>query len=92
MRLRDDAWRSNRTPLVLTQVDPRNKPRMDLFSRFGFVDEGPDPNDPEYHLLPLEFTGTNYVIGDQQGFPAAFHRNIPIAFVRDLSAWLSILD
>lgn len=84
MRLRDDAWRSNRTPLVLTQVDPRNKPSMDLFSRFGFVDEGPDPNDPEYHLLSLEFTGTNYVIGDQQGFPAAFHRNIPIAFVRDL--------
>ncbi len=32
MRLRDDAWRSNRTPLVLTQVDPRNKPSMDLFS------------------------------------------------------------
>ena len=56
MRLRDDAWRSNRTPLVLTQVDPRNKPSMDLFSRFGFVDEGPDPNDPEYHLLSLEFT------------------------------------
>ena len=84
MRLRDDAWRSNRTPLVLTQVDPRNKPSMDLFSRFGFVDEGPDPNDLEYHLLSLEFTGTNYVIGDQQGFPAAFHRNIPIAFVRDL--------
>lgn len=55
MRLRDDAWRSNRTPLVLTQVDPRNKPSMDLFSRFGFVDEGPDPNDPEYHLLSLEF-------------------------------------
>lgn len=45
---------------------------MDLFSRFGFMDEGPDPDDPEYHLLPLEFTGTNYVIGDQQGFPAAF--------------------
>lgn len=84
MRLRDDAWRSNRTPLVLTQVDPRNKPSMDLFSRFGFVDEGPDPNDLEYHLLSLEFTGTNYVIGDQQGFPAAFHHNIPIAFVRDL--------
>ena len=84
MRLRDDAWRSNRTPLVLTQVDPRNKPSMDLFSRFGFVDEGPDPDDPEYHLLSLEFTGTNYVIGDQQGFPAAFHHNIPIAFVRDL--------
>lgn len=84
MRLRDDAWRSNRTPLVLTQVDPRNKPSMDLFSRFGFMDEGPDPDDPEYHLLPLEFTGTNYVIGDQQDFPAAFHRNIPIAFVRDL--------
>lgn len=55
MRLRDDAWRSNRTPLVLTQVDPRNKPSMDLFSRFGFVDEGPDPDDPEYHLLSLEF-------------------------------------
>lgn len=84
MRLRDDAWRSNRTPLVLTQVDPRNKPSMDLFSRFGFVDEGPDPNDLEYHLLSLKFTGTNYVIGDQQDFPAAFHRNIPIAFVRDL--------
>lgn len=48
------------------------------------MDEGPDPDDPEYHLLPLEFTGTNYVIGDQQDFPAAFHRNIPIAFVRDL--------
>lgn len=72
MRFRDDAWRSNRTPLVLTQVDPRNKPSMDLFSRFGFVDEGPDPDDPEYHLPPLEFTGTNYVIGDQQDFPAAF--------------------
>lgn len=43
MRLRDDAWRSNRTPLVLTQVDPRNKPSMDLFSRFGFVDEGQTP-------------------------------------------------
>lgn len=41
---------------MLTQVDPRNKPSMDLFSRFGFVDEGPDPNDPEYHLLSLEFT------------------------------------
>lgn len=72
MRLRDDAGRSNRTPLVLTQVDPRNKPSMDLFSRFEFVDEGPDPDDPEYHLLSLEFTGTNYVIGDQQDFPAAF--------------------
>ena len=76
MRLRDDAWRSNRTPLVLTQVDPRNRPSMDLFSRFGFMDEGPDPDDPEYHLLPLEFTGTNYVIGDQQGFPAAFPQYI----------------
>lgn len=43
MRLRDDAWRSNRTPLVLTQVDPRNKPSMDLFSRLGFVDEGQTP-------------------------------------------------
>ena len=29
---------------------------MDLFSRFGFMDEGPDPDDPEYHLLSLEFT------------------------------------
>lgn len=76
MRLRDDAWRSNRTPLVLTQVDPRNRPSMDLFSRFGFMDERPDPDDPEYHLLPLEFTGTNYVIGDQQGFPAAFPQYI----------------
>lgn len=76
MRLRDDAWRSNRTPLVLTQVDPRNRPSMDLFSRFGFMDEGPDPDDPEYHLPPLEFTGTNYVIGDQQGFPAAFPQYI----------------
>lgn len=28
VRLRDDAWRFNRTPLVLTQVDPRNKPSM----------------------------------------------------------------
>ena len=46
MRLRDDAWRSNRTPLVLTQVDPRNKPSMDLFSRFGFVDEGARPQRP----------------------------------------------
>ena len=43
---------------MLTQVDPRNKPSMDLFSRFEFVDEGPDPDDPEYHLLSLEFTGT----------------------------------
>ncbi|RDX12334.1 GNAT family N-acetyltransferase, partial [Bifidobacterium longum] len=34
VRLRDDAWRFNRTPLVLTQVDPRNKPSMDLFTRF----------------------------------------------------------
>ena len=56
VRLRDDAWRFNRTPLVLTQVDPRNKPSMDLFTRFGFMDEGPDPDDPEYHLLSLEFT------------------------------------
>ncbi len=40
VRLRDDAWRFNRTPLVLTQVDPRNKPSMDLFTRFGFMDEG----------------------------------------------------
>lgn len=32
VRLRDDAWRFNRTPLVLTQVDPRNKPSMDLFT------------------------------------------------------------
>lgn len=54
VRLRDDAWRFNRTPLVLTQVDPRNKPSMDLFTRFGFMDEGPDPDDPEYHLLSLE--------------------------------------
>ena len=43
VRLRDDAWRFNRTPLVLTQVDPRNKPSMDLFTRFGFMDEGPIP-------------------------------------------------
>ena len=50
------AWRFNRTPLVRTQVDPRNKPSMDLFTRFGFMDEGPDPDDPEYHLLSLEFT------------------------------------
>ena len=37
-------------------MDPRNKPSMDLFTRFGFMDEGPDPDDPEYHLLSLEFT------------------------------------
>ena len=92
MRLRDDAWRSNRTPLVLTQVDPRNKPSMDLFSRFGFVDEEPDPNDPEYHLLSLEFTGTNYVMGDQRAFLLLF---IAIYLSRSsvtFSTWLSILD
>lgn len=33
---------------------------------------GQTPDDLEYHLLSLEFTGTNYVIGDQQDFPAAF--------------------
>lgn len=37
---------------------------------------GQTPDDPEYHLPPLEFTGTNYVIGDQQGFPAAFPQYI----------------
>lgn len=59
MRLCDDAWRTGRTPLVLTQVDPRNKPSMMLFTRFGFHDEGTDPDDPEYHLLSLEFTPQN---------------------------------
>lgn len=43
MRLRDDAWRSNRTPLVLTRVDPRNKPSLDLFSRFGSWMRGQTP-------------------------------------------------
>ncbi|KFI97862.1 N-acetyltransferase [Bifidobacterium stellenboschense] len=56
MHISDDAWRFNRTPLVLAQVDPRNKPSMQLFSRFGFTDEGPDPDDTEYRILALEFT------------------------------------
>lgn len=29
---------------------------MNLFSRFGFTDSGLDADDPEYHVLALEFT------------------------------------
>ena len=55
-RLRDDAFRTGRTPFVLTQIDPRNKPSIALFRRFGFSDEGEDSEDPAYHFWSLEFT------------------------------------
>lgn len=54
-RLRDDAFRTGRTPFVVTQIDPRNEPSIALFRRFGFSDEGGDPEDPEYHYWSLEF-------------------------------------
>lgn len=54
-RLRDDAFRTGRTPFVVTQIDPRNKPSAALFRRFGFADEGEDPEDPGYHYWSLEF-------------------------------------
>ncbi len=68
VRLRDDAWRFNRTPLVLTQVDPRNKPSMDLFTRFGFMDEGPDPDDPECTAVPFTRSGRGNVLRQQTAF------------------------
>lgn len=70
MHLRDDAWHFRRTPLVVTQVVPDNESSMNLFTHFGFVDEGPDPDDPEYHLLSLEFTPQDR--GDYFGSTLAF--------------------
>ena len=82
--LRDDAWRFNRTPLVLTQVDPRNKPSHGPVHTIRIHGRGAGSRRPGIPSAASGIPPAPITIGDQQGFPAAFHRNIPIAFVRDL--------
>ncbi|MBT1171831.1 GNAT family N-acetyltransferase [Bifidobacterium sp. MA2] len=46
----NDAARHRREPYVLTQIDPSNHASVHLFSDLGFIDEGVDEDDPEYHI------------------------------------------
>lgn len=52
----NDAAHTGREPYVLTQIDPRNTASIHLFSDLGFEDEGPDEDDPEYHIWSKTFT------------------------------------
>lgn len=53
--LKDDAANNNRTPKVVTQINPGNAASVSLFSSYGFKDMGQDQELPEYHIWMLKF-------------------------------------
>lgn len=52
----NDAASYDRTPYVMTQIAPANTASIKLFSDHGFVNEGTDPDDPDYEIWSKEFS------------------------------------
>ena len=59
--IKNDAYMyKGRGTEVITQIDPRNRASIKLFSAFDFTDEGQDNSSPTYHVWHLQFTAQKY--------------------------------